>query len=98
MSSILPRQQVSYTDESLGAAVEIDPTYVTAWQKGILVFHDEPLGRVIEEVNRYWSGWIVVTNENLKSHLVTARFKLNHLGKCHYLGSVGLPCQCYPAF
>jgi transmembrane sensor len=73
------RQQVSYTDEGLGAAVEVDPVGVTAWQEGILVFHEEPLGRVIEEVNRYWSGRIIVANVNLGKRLVTARFKLDHL-------------------
>jgi transmembrane sensor len=73
------RQQVSYTDEGLGAAIEIDPAGVTAWQEGILVFHDEPLGRVIEEVNRYWRGRIIVANANLGKRLVTARFKLDHL-------------------
>ncbi len=77
--TILQRQQVSYTDQGLGAAIEIDPADVTAWQKGVLVFHDEPLGRVIEEVNRYWPGWIVVTNEILRNRLVTARFKLDRL-------------------
>jgi transmembrane sensor len=72
-------QQVSYTDEGLGPAVEVDPVGVTAWQQGILVFHDEPLGRVIEEVNRYWPGRIIVANANLGKRLVTARFKLDHL-------------------
>lgn len=73
------RQQVSYADEGMGPAVEVDPAGVMAWQEGILVFHDEPLGRVIEEVNRYWPGRIIVANANLGKRLVTARFKLDHL-------------------
>jgi transmembrane sensor len=73
------RQQVSYSDEGMGTPVEVDPVGVTAWQDGILVFHDEPLGRVIEEVNRYWPGRIIVANANLGERLVTARFKLDHL-------------------
>jgi transmembrane sensor len=73
------RQQVSYADQGLGPSVEVDPAGVTAWQEGILVFHDEPLGRVIEEVNRYWPGRIIVTNADLGRRLVTARFKLDHL-------------------
>jgi transmembrane sensor len=73
------RQQVSYTDEGLGSAVEVDPAGVMAWQEGILVFHDEPLGRVIEEVNRYWPGRIIVANATLGKRLVTARFKIDHI-------------------
>lgn len=73
------RQQVSYADEGMGPAVEVDPAGVMAWQEGILVFHDQPLGRVIEEVNRYWPGRIIVANANLGKRLVTARFKLDHL-------------------
>jgi transmembrane sensor len=73
------RQQVSYTDDGLGPALEVDPAGVTAWQQGILAFHDEPLGRVVDEINRYWPGRIIVANANLGKRLVTARFKLDHL-------------------
>jgi transmembrane sensor len=73
------RQQVSYTDEGLGPAVQIDPAGVTAWQQGILIFHDEPLGQVIEEINRYWPGRIIVANAHLGKRLVSARFKLDRL-------------------
>lgn len=73
------KQQVSYTDAGLGQWVEIDPAGVTAWQQGILVFHDEPLGRVVDEVNRYWPGKIIVANASLAKRPVTARFKLDRL-------------------
>jgi transmembrane sensor len=79
MVTLQQKQQVSYTDQSLGTAVEVDPVGVTAWQQQILVFHDEPLGRVIDEVNRYWHGRIIVANAGLGRRLVTARFKLDHL-------------------
>ena len=72
-------QQVSYAEAGLGVATEIDPALVTAWQNGILNFHNEPLGRVIAEVNRYWPGRIIVTNADLERRLVTARFKLDRL-------------------
>lgn len=73
------RQQISYSDAGMGTLVEVDPAGVTAWRDGILVFHDEPLGHVIEEVNRYWPGRIIVANAKLGERLVTARFKLDHL-------------------
>uniref|UniRef100_Q07NA9 Putative FecR n=1 Tax=Rhodopseudomonas palustris (strain BisA53) TaxID=316055 RepID=Q07NA9_RHOP5 len=73
------KQQVSYTDAGLGPLLEIDPAGVTAWQQGILAFHDEPLGRVVDEVNRYWPGKIIVANASLAKRPVTARFKLDRL-------------------
>jgi transmembrane sensor len=79
VSRLLKGQQVVYTDQGLTSAAEVDPAAVTAWQDGILVFHDEPLGRVIEEINRYWPGRIIVSNAGLGKRLVTARFKLDHL-------------------
>ena len=77
--TLRPGRQVSYADRGLGAAVEVDPSRVTAWQEGILLFHDEPLGRVVDEVNRYWPGRIIVADADLGRRLVTARFKLGHL-------------------
>ncbi len=73
------REQVTYTDRELRAIVEVDPAGVTSWQQGVLIFHDEPLDRVVEEVNRYWTGRIIVANADLAKRLVTARVKLDHL-------------------
>lgn len=72
-------QQFSYDDRAAEMAVTVDPAIVTAWRQGQLVFHNEPLDRVIAEVNRYRRGRIVVTNSALGKHLVTARFKLDRL-------------------
>jgi len=72
-------QQVVYQRGGLGAVTAVDPTVVTAWRSGYLMFRKEPLDRVIAEVNRYRPGRIVLLDAALGRGLVTARFKLDRL-------------------
>jgi transmembrane sensor len=72
-------QQVSYTAGATATPVAVDPGVVTAWRDGMLVFHDQPLARVIDEVNRYRAGRIILLNAALGRRLVTARFELGQL-------------------
>jgi transmembrane sensor len=70
------REQASYSDRGIGPATMIDPAVVMAWQQGMLVFRDEPLAQVIDEVNRYWAGRIILLDPNLGRRRVTARIEL----------------------
>ena len=74
-----PRQQVSYSPEGLGVSVSVDPTAATAWQERLLIFRDRPLAEVIDEVNRYRPGRIIVTNSELARRLVNGTFHLDRL-------------------
>ncbi len=78
-TTLSPRQQVSYDHRGLGRSAEIDPGVITAWREGLLVFRNDPLQRVIDEVNRYRSGKIIVMNEELGQKLVFASFRLDRL-------------------
>lgn len=77
--NVLHKQQVSYTERSIGPMTAIDPVVVAGWREGDLFFRDEPLANVIEEVNRYRPGRIVLMNEKLGQRRVTARFKIDRL-------------------
>ncbi|MDE1174712.1 MAG: DUF4880 domain-containing protein [Parvibaculaceae bacterium] len=77
--SVQQKQQVSYTGHSLGQTMPIDPMTVTGWRKGDLFFQNEPLAQVIEEVNRYRSGKIILMNGELGQRRFTARFRLDRL-------------------
>ena len=57
----------------------VDPAIVAAWRDGELLFQNEPLARVIEEVNRYRPGRIILVNEALGQRRFTAQFKLDRL-------------------
>jgi transmembrane sensor len=77
--SLGERQQVSCSGPVPGEVIGIDPTVVTAWQSGFLVFHDTPLSEVIAEANRYRQGKIILVNAALGHRLVNARFRLDRI-------------------
>lgn len=72
-------EQVSYSGAGLDASRTIDAAQVTAWQTGLLVFRDRPLVSVVEEVNRYRSGKIIITSADLKRRVVNGTFRLDKL-------------------
>jgi transmembrane sensor len=72
-------EQVSYSPEGIGAARAADVAQVTAWQSGLLIFRDRPLSSVVDEVNRYRSGRIIILNAELKRRLVNGTFQINKL-------------------
>ena len=74
-----PRQQVTYDSRGLGSATAADLAVVTAWQRGLLVFRDVPLVEVVEEVNRYRPGRIILINSALGERKVVAGFRLDQI-------------------
>lgn len=78
-TTVSARQQIAYTHQGLGPAAVADPEVATAWQRGLLVFRNDPLARVIDEVNRYRPGRIILTNAELGQRLVLATFRIDHI-------------------
>lgn len=74
-----PAQQVTYDGRGLGPIVAADPATVTAWREGMLVFRNTPLAAVIDEVNRYRPGRIILLDTALGQRLVSARFEISRL-------------------
>src|SRR3981081_1063818 len=72
-------EQVSYSGAGIGASVPADAAQVTAWQAGLLIFRDRPLANVVDEINRYRSGKIIITSDDLKRRLVNGTFQLDRL-------------------
>ncbi len=79
MATLQPGQQVSYDERGLGSAAAADSTVVTAWQRGLLIFRDVPLAEVVEEVNRYRPGRILLLNDALAERKVVAGFRLDQI-------------------
>jgi transmembrane sensor len=73
-------EQVTYSSAGLQQSVPVDAVQVTAWQAGLLIFRDRPLASVVDEVNRYRPGKIIITNAELKRRLVNGTFQLDKLG------------------
>jgi transmembrane sensor len=87
---LIKEQQVSYaTGDGLSAPVPFDAGQVTAWQNGLLIVRDWPMSRVVDEINRYRPGKIVVMNSALGRRMITGTFHLDHLddfiGQAHSL-------------
>jgi transmembrane sensor len=76
-ATLSERQQLAYGGGRLGAAAAVDPVLVTAWRDGRLVFQGTPLAEVIDEVNRYRSGRIILINAALGRRVVQASFPLD---------------------
>lgn len=72
-------EQVVYGSRGISGAGAADAAAVTAWQRGLLVFRQERLSRVLEEVNRYRPGEIVLLDRDLGRRLIDARFRIDHL-------------------
>lgn len=51
----------------------------TSWQRGLLVFDRQPLGQVIEQLNRYRPGYILIGRDELMQREVSGVFRLDAL-------------------
>jgi transmembrane sensor len=78
-TSIGQGEQISYSATGLLTRATVDPALVTAWQAGFLIFRDRPLADVIEEVNRYRSGKIVIVSAGLRRRTVNGDFEIAKL-------------------
>lgn len=61
------------------ALTEFNLQRATSWRRGVLVFEREPLARVIEQLNRYRSGRIVLSDSALGERQVSGVFRLDML-------------------
>ena len=68
------RQQAMVSPAGVTVPAEFDQTRVNAWQRGQIVFYRTPLSEVVEELNRYHSGKILVWNEGLADLRVSGVF------------------------
>jgi transmembrane sensor len=82
-------EQLAYSTRGISSVAAIDPAAVTVWRQGLLIFRDEPLTRVVDEVNRYWRGRIILLNGDLGRRRVTVRIELARIGEViSYIRSV----------
>lgn len=67
-------QQVAVSGRGIAAPHPFDAAETTAWRRGQTVFYRSPLGDVVEELNRYHRGWIVLADPGLRARKVTGVF------------------------
>lgn len=71
-------QQLGYDDATLGAPAAIAQTG-SDWRAGIVSFHDLPLDLAVDEINRYRPGRVVLMNDALARHRLSARYEVKNL-------------------
>lgn len=73
-------QRVRYGRTSGVEPVEVaDLRAATAWQRGTLIFESAALTSVIDEINRYRPGRVLLVNSALSQHPVSGVFHLDRL-------------------
>lgn len=72
-------QQVTLGARGLGGIVPVDVQRVQSWVSGRLIFDNRPLRDVIEEINRYRPGRIILANRALADIPVNAVFRLDRI-------------------
>ena len=72
--TLQPGWQARLSDAGVSNAVPFDPSAVTAWLRGRIVFYDAPLKSVVSELNRYRTGRIVIIDSELEALRVSGVF------------------------
>lgn len=73
---LLPDQRISYDIENQSAKIsEVDAKRHTAWKDGFLIIDNEPLGKAISKIERWYNAEIIIEDEALKSYRFKATFK-----------------------
>lgn len=72
-------QLVRYDDGGSAHVEAVDPETASAWQRGVLIFRFTPLANVVDEINRYRPGRIVVVSSELARVQVSGRFRIDAL-------------------
>lgn len=72
-------RQLTYGAAGVAEPVAVDTHAVVAWREQVLVFNDATLASVVDEINRYRPGMLVLLNRELGRRRVQARFSLNQL-------------------
>ncbi|MCP1465598.1 FecR family protein [Pseudomonas sp. S3E17] len=58
---------------------QFDVDRATSWRRGVLIFDRQPLAKVIEQLNRYRPGRVVLTHSDLGEREVSGVFRLDML-------------------
>ncbi|MBB3103469.1 FecR family protein [Azomonas macrocytogenes] len=75
--SLKAGESVRYQGQYLAAIETFDRHTDFAWLQRQLVFRQQPLAKVVAELNRYWPGHIFIVDEALRTHVVSGVFEID---------------------
>lgn len=91
-------RRVVYGPSGMSRPEPADLRVATAWQRGKLIFEATPLSVVIDEINRYRPGRVVLLSETLSRHPVSGVFDLHRLDAALSTIEQTLPVTAYRLF
>jgi transmembrane sensor len=77
--SVEAGRQVVYDRAGIQDVVRADVASVSTWRTGVLSFDRTPLAEVIDEINRYRPGKVILRNESLGRTLVRMQLSLRSI-------------------
>jgi transmembrane sensor len=97
---LTPGHQLRYAADRVGPMQEVDVAQALAWRDGVLVFDAVPLVEVVERLNRYRRGRIVIANAATGERLVSGVFQTSALGDVvdTITSELGLSAASLPPF
>jgi transmembrane sensor len=80
-STILKEGQSARYDARKGITrlTELDLQRATSWERGLLIFDQVPLAQVVDQLNRYRQGHILISDSELAQRKVSGVFRLESL-------------------
>ena len=70
------RQQAVYDAQGISGIAAVDAGDASAWRNGELIFKQARLAEVIDEINRYRSGRVMLMNDAVRDSKVSGRFAI----------------------
>jgi transmembrane sensor len=74
---LAPGEMVSVTAASVLPVTRVDTGRSLAWLEGRISFYDQPLGRVLKDIRRYYPGRIFVFGNRIEQTAVSGNYKLD---------------------
>ncbi|UZE50493.1 DUF4880 domain-containing protein [Rhodopseudomonas sp. P2A-2r] len=72
-------QRVRYTAAGISGIATVDPIAESNWQRGIVEFRNTPIAEVVDEINRYRAGRIVLMSATLAQKQINGRFRIGEM-------------------
>lgn len=77
--ALAANQQLTYNRHAVSAVVATDAANASTWRSGVLVFRQTPLSDVVDEINRYRPGHVLVVDNRLARSRLNGRFRIDRL-------------------
>jgi len=79
ITPLVPGESAHYQGTNLISFQAVDVDKTLAWRNGQMVFVQQSLNEVVEQINRYRPGLLIIRDEQLKKRAVTAVFSVEQL-------------------